>query len=32
MNMSHGKDIIETYKNLYNLPELTYEEKVDFNF
>lgn len=32
MNMSHGKDIIEIYKNLYNLPELTYEEKVDFNF
>jgi adenylate cyclase, class 2 len=30
--MPHSRDIIEIYKNLYNLPELTYKEKVDFDF
>ena len=30
--MFNSKDIIETYKNLYDLPELTYKERVDFDF
>ena len=30
--MSNGKNIIDIYKNLYDLPELTYEEEVDFDF
>ena len=27
-----NKNIIETYKKLYNLPQLTYKERINFNF
>ena len=27
-----NKNIIDTYKNIYNLSELTYKEEVDFDF
>ena len=30
--MFNNKDTVETYKGLYNLPELTHREKVDFEF